>query len=144
MFWSRLRVTVLRNSMFSALAQSTKRLVRFRFRLVDIQNFYALRRACFSNEIRSDEGPLRLYQSYLEKQLLKPDDSQSKVVYQLQGLYERVKDYDPKQKSSKLHIDLVYVNCLFLSIPVFNLEISRSGSYVPHGIIACCFGSTYI
>ena len=27
----------------------------------------------------------------------------------------------------KLHIDLVYVNCLFLSIPVLNLEISQSG-----------------
>jgi len=57
-----------------------------------------------------------LYKSYLEKQLLKPDESQSKVVYQLQGLYERLKDYDPQQKSSKLHFDLVYVNCFFLLI----------------------------
>lgn len=122
-----MQVTLLRNSMFSAVAQSTKRLVRFRVRFVDIQNVCTQRRACFSNGVRSDEGPLRLYKSYLEKQLLKPDDSQSKVVYQLQGLYERLKDYDPQQKSSKLHIDLVYVNCLFLSIPVLNLEISQSG-----------------
>ena len=94
--------------MFSAVAQSTKRLVRFRVRFVGIQNVCTQRRA-FSNGVRSDEGPLRLYKSYLEKQLLKPDDSQSKVVYQLQGLYERLKDYDPQQKSSKLklHIDLV-------------------------------------
>ena len=95
--------------MFSALAQSTKRLVRFRFRLVNIQNGYTLRRACFSNGIRPDEGPLHLYKSYLEKQLLKPDDSQSKVVYQLQGLYERLKDYDPQQKSSKLHINWLFL-----------------------------------
>lgn len=115
-FWSSLEVTVLRNSMFSAVAQSTKRLVRFRYGFVDIQNVKTLRRACVSNGVRSDEGPLLLYKSYLEKQLLKPDESQSKVVYQLQGLYERLKDYDPQQKSSKLHFDLVYVNCLFLLI----------------------------
>ena len=110
-----MQVTVLRNSMFSAVAQSTKRLVRFRFRFVDVQNVYTLRRACFSNGIRSDEGPLRLYKSYLEKQLLKPDDSQSKVVYQLQALYERLKDYDPKKKSSELHTDLVYVKLIVCS-----------------------------
>jgi len=94
--------------MFSAVAQSTKRLARFRYGFVDSQNVKALR-ACFSNGVRPDEGPLRLYKSYLETQLLKPDDSQSKVVYQLQGLYERLKDYDPQQKSSKLLINLVLV-----------------------------------
>lgn len=88
--------------MFCAVAQSTKRLVRSRFYL-DIQGICAFRRACYSNGIRSNEGPLRLYKSYLEKQVLKPDDSQLKVVYQLQGLYERLKDYDPQQISSKSH-----------------------------------------
>lgn len=91
--------------MFSAVAQTTKRLVRSRFRLVNVQNVYTVTKACYSNGIRHDGGPLRLYKSYLEKQLLKPDDSQFKVVYQLQGLYERLKDYDPQQKTSKSHID---------------------------------------
>ena len=95
--------------MFSAIAHSTKRLVRFRFRFDDNQNVFTLRKLYHSNEIRPDEGPLRLYKSYLERQLLKPDDSQLKVVCQLQCLYERLKDYNPQQISSKLHIELVYV-----------------------------------
>lgn len=104
--------------MFSAIAQSTKRLACFRFRFVDIQNVYSLRKSCYSNVIKPDEGPLRLYKSYLERQVLKPDDSQLKVVYQLQGLYERLKGYDPQQISSKLLFELVYVNCLFHPIRV--------------------------
>ncbi|KAJ7387369.1 hypothetical protein OS493_004363 [Desmophyllum pertusum] len=85
--------------MFSAVAHSTKRLVRCRFHL-DIRDICAFRKARYSNGIRSDEGPLRLYKSYLEKQVLKPDDSQLKVVCQLQSLFERLKDYDPQLKSN--------------------------------------------
>ena len=109
--------------MFSAVSQSTKRLVRFRYGFVDIRNVKTLRRACFSGGVRPDEGPLRLYKSYLEKQLLKPDDSQSKVVYQLQGLYERLKDYDPQQKSSKLHINLA--ECESVRSKVVSIDKSR-------------------
>jgi len=65
-----------------------------------------------------------LYKSYLEKQLLKPDESQSKVVYQLQGLYERLKDYDPQQKSSKLHFDF--------SLVPFNLSVKSTSLYILH------------
>lgn len=83
--------------MFSSiLARSTKRAIRRGF-LWDIQALScALRKTCCSKVASSHEGPLRLYNSYLERQVLKPDDCQLQVVYQLQGLYERLKDYDPR------------------------------------------------
>lgn len=91
--------------MFSAiLARSTKRVVQGRFHWDIHQAICAFRKACYSNVASSSEGPLRLYNSYLQRQVLKPDDCQLRVVYQLQGLYERLKDYDPRQQSSKFFL----------------------------------------
>ena len=87
--------------MFSSiLNRSTKRVIRCGF-LWDIQAVScALRKTCCNKAASSDEGPLRLYNSYLERQVLKPDNCQLQVVYQLQGLYERLKDYDPRQQET--------------------------------------------
>ena len=93
--------------MFSAiLAQSSKRFVRCSFHR-NFQTVCALRKACYSNGISSHEGPLRLYDSYLQKEVLKPDDCQLQVVYKLQGVYERLKNYDPRLQSSKFY-SIVY------------------------------------
>lgn len=103
--------------MFSSiLARSTKRVIRRGF-LWDIESLScALRKTCCSKVASSDEGPLRLYNSYLERQVLKPDDCQLQVVYQLQGLYERLKDYDPRlQQTSKSGILLI--KCFHILCP---------------------------
>ena len=113
--------------MFCVVANSTKRLVRCRFPL-DIQGICAFRRAYYSNGIRSNEGPVQLYKSFLEKQVLKPDDSQVKVVNQLQSLYERLKDYDPKKISSKSHA----VNTVTFSI-LFSFDLCKLRVRTGHG-----------
>lgn len=51
--------------------------------------------------MKFNEGPLQLYKSHLERKVLKPDDSQLKVVCNLQSLFERLKDYDSQKQSSK-------------------------------------------
>ena len=90
--------------MFSViLAQSCKRFVRGTFHW-NFQTVCALRKACYSDGISSQEGPLRLYNSYLQKQVLKPDDCQLQVVYKLQGVYERLKNYDPRLQPGKFDL----------------------------------------
>lgn len=77
------------------LALSSRRIVRD---LVFHWNI-GTRKAYFSDKVASCEGPLRLYNSYLQKQVLKPDQCQLQIVRKLQGLYERLKDYDPQCRS---------------------------------------------
>ena len=104
----------------STLARSTKRVIRCGF-LWDTQALScALRKTCCSKVASSDEGPLRLYNSYLERQVLKPDDCQLQVVYQLQGLYERLKDYDPRQQqTSKSCILLIKRFCILCPFELY-------------------------
>lgn len=119
-------------SMFSAIGHSTKRLARccFHWR---IQTTCAIRKTCYSSATSCDEGPLRLYNSYLQKQVVKPDDCQLKVVYQLQRLYERLKDYDPRLQSSKfiywtLLIIFACVIIVLILYPVLGLRSTEGTS----------------
>ena len=86
--------------MFSVVTHSTRRVVNCRSHL-GIQGVYAARKACYSDGMKFNEGPLQLYKSYLERKVLKPDNSQLKVVCNLQSLFERLKDYDSQKQSSK-------------------------------------------
>lgn len=81
------------------LAFSSKRFVRG----LSIQALCATGKAYFSYEAVSYEGPLREYNSYLQKQVLKPDECQQQIVHKLQNLYERLKDYDPQQRTGKYY-----------------------------------------
>ncbi|KAK3730828.1 hypothetical protein QZH41_009945, partial [Actinostola sp. cb2023] len=42
------------------------------------------------------DGPLGVYNSYLERRILKTDECQQQAVIKLQDLYDRVKHYEPK------------------------------------------------
>lgn len=87
------------SGMFSVVTHSTRRVVTCRSHL-GIQGVYAARKACYSDGMKFNEGPLQLYKSHLERKVLKPDDSQLKVVCNLQSLFERLKDYDSQKQSS--------------------------------------------
>lgn len=43
------------------------------------------------------EGPVGIYKSYLDRNILRPDKRQHQAVVKLQDLYDRVKDYKPKE-----------------------------------------------
>lgn len=80
------------------LAFSSKRFVRCPSRK-NIQALFSTGKAYSSYEAVSHEGPLRKYNTYLQKQVLKPDECQKQTVHKLQNLYERLKDYDPQQRT---------------------------------------------
>lgn len=84
------------------LAFSSKRFVRCPS-YKNIQALFSTGKAYSSYEAVSHEGPLRKYNTYLQKQVLKPDECQKQIVHKLQNLYERLKDYDPQQRTGKYH-----------------------------------------
>lgn len=84
------------------LAFASKRFVRCPS-YKNIQTLCATRKAYSSHEAVSYEGPLGQYNTYLQKQVLKPDECQKQIVHKLQNLYERLKDYDPQQRTGKYH-----------------------------------------
>lgn len=77
------------------------------------------------------QGPLSLYNSYLEKKVLKPDACQLRAVSKLQDLYERVKDYNPIDKPESTATEKTKAGELHVTHKVF-LHLYISSFYVLH------------